>query len=54
MSSNAKTGQEPTHKLFAVKEGAEGKAFWTKIDAGWPHKDGKGLSFMFAIFSHFI
>ncbi|MGA2401979.1 MAG: hypothetical protein ABSG91_09750 [Syntrophobacteraceae bacterium] len=33
MTSNTKTGQKPTHEVFAVKNGAEGKAYWTKIGA---------------------
>lgn len=47
MSSDTKTGQKPTHELFAVKDGAEGKGFWTKIGAAWPHKDSKGFSLKF-------
>jgi hypothetical protein len=50
MTSNTKTGQKPTHALFAVKNGAEAKAFWTKIGAAWPHKDGKGFSLKFAFY----
>ena len=37
------TGQKPAHELFAVQDNAEGKSFWTKIGAAWPHKDGKGF-----------
>ncbi len=48
MTNTTNTGQKPTHELFAVKDGAESKkAFWTKIGAAWPHKDGKGLSLKF-------
>ena len=43
MSKHTETGQKPTHELFAVQDNAEGKAFWTKIGAAWPHKDGKGF-----------
>jgi len=51
MTSNTKTGQKPTHELFAVKDGAEGKkAFWTKIGAAWPHKDGNGFSLKFSFY----
>ena len=51
MTSNTKTGRKTTHELFAVKDGAEGKkAFWTKIGAAWPHKDGKGFSLKFAFY----
>jgi hypothetical protein len=44
MTSNTKTGRKPTYEVFAVKNGAEGKAVWMKIGAAWPHKDGKGFS----------
>jgi len=47
MKDDSKPKQKPTHELFAVKDGAEGKAFWTKIGAAWPHKDGKGFSLKF-------
>jgi hypothetical protein len=47
MSNDTKTGQKPTHELFAVKDGKEGKSFWTKIGAAWPHKDGNGFSLKF-------
>jgi len=48
MTDDSKPKQKPTHELFAVKDGAEGKAFWTKIGAAWPHKDGNGFSLKFA------
>lgn len=41
--SNDKTNRAPTHELFTLKDNAKGKAFWTKIGAAWPHKDGKGF-----------
>ena len=50
MTSNNKIGQKPTHEVFAVKNGTEGKAFWTKIGAAWPHKDGQGFSLKFAFY----
>ena len=49
--STTKTGQKPTHEVFAVKKGAEGeKAFWTKIGAAWPHKDGNGFALTLACY----
>lgn len=42
MNRNPK--QMPTHELFAVQKGNDGKAYWTKIGAAWPHEDGKGFS----------
>jgi hypothetical protein len=47
MTNTTKTGQKPTHEIFAVKDGTEGKSCWTKIGAAWPHKDGKGFSLKF-------
>ena len=37
---------KPTHFVYTVKEGKDGsdKGFWTKIGAGFLHKDGKGLN----------
>ncbi len=36
----------PTHEVFLVRKGIkEGdKAFWNKVGAAWPHKDGKGFN----------
>lgn len=38
----------PTHRLFNVMKGDEGKANWQEIGALWPHKDGKGFSLKLA------
>ena len=40
---------KPTYFAYAVTEregngGEEGRDFWTKIGAAWPHKDGKGFT----------
>lgn len=50
MTTNTKTGQKPTHEIFAVKDGEDGKAYWTKIGGAWPHKDGKGISLRIAFY----
>lgn len=36
----------PDYEVFIVKEfgGEEKKSKWTKIGAGWSHKDGDGLN----------
>jgi hypothetical protein len=47
MSNETKTGNMPTHDIFAVKDSADGKGFWTKIGAAWAHNDNKGLSLKF-------
>jgi hypothetical protein len=39
-TSNAKA---PTHDVFII-EGEGENAFWTKIGAGWPHADGRGVN----------
>lgn len=46
--SNDKPKQAPTHEIFAVETGSNGKAYWTKIGAAWPHEDGKGFSLKLA------
>ncbi|AWO92415.1 hypothetical protein [Bradyrhizobium diazoefficiens] len=30
------------HGVYVVE--GEGEAFWTRIGAAWPHKDGKGFN----------
>lgn len=47
MSNDTKTGQKPTHEIFAVKDVTDGKTVWTKIGAAWPHKDAGGFSLKF-------
>lgn len=34
--------KQPTHVLWLVSEGDRPR--WTKIGAGWRHRDGKGLT----------
>lgn len=38
--------KRPALELFAVtkSKNGEGKGFWQKIGAAWPHEDGKGFS----------
>ncbi len=42
MSKETKTKQ-PTHRVFAVKDG-ETKKIWTEIGAAWMHEDQGGLN----------
>lgn len=37
----------PTHAVFIV-EGEGETAFWTKIGAGWAHKNGDGINIQLA------
>lgn len=41
-SANA-SSKTPTHYAFQVRD-REGKAYFTKIGAVWPHRDEKGFS----------
>ena len=47
MFKSSQKGQKPSHELLAVKQTKDGKAYWTRIGAAWPHKDGKGFSLKF-------
>jgi hypothetical protein len=40
------TGNTPTHIAYQVREGKEGKGFWTRIGVAWQHKDGKGFNIL--------
>ena len=39
---------QANHEQFAHKDGAQGKTFWTRIEATRPHKDGRGFPLKFA------
>ena len=39
-----KTGNQPSHILYHVRQDTSGKGYWQKIGAGWPNEDGKGFS----------
>jgi hypothetical protein len=34
----------PTHIAYHVRNTEDGKSFWTRIGATWPHGDGKGFN----------
>jgi hypothetical protein len=43
-ADNKTAGKLPAYIAYQVLEG-EGRNFWTKIGAAWPHaKDGKGFT----------
>lgn len=51
MSDNAKTtadkpaaAKTPTHVAYQIRDTEDGKGFWTRIGAAWPHADGKGFN----------
>lgn len=41
--TQAAKANAPTHIAYQVREGAK-QNYWTRIGAGWTHKDGKGFS----------
>jgi hypothetical protein len=41
---NRQPAKRPTHRVYAVTERGEAKAFWTAIGAAWPHRDGQGYN----------
>jgi hypothetical protein len=47
MSNDTTTKLRPTHRIYSVTKGTEGKAVWTEIGAAWGHKDGKGFNLQF-------
>ena len=42
-TSNRPASNRPTHHLFVVDD-QNGKAFWTRVGAVWPNRDGKGFA----------
>jgi hypothetical protein len=47
MSNDTTTKVLPTHRIFSVMNGNEGKAVWTEIGAAWANKDGEGFNLVF-------
>lgn len=43
MSTTETQSKSPTHIAYQVRDGDK-KGFWTRIGAGWQHKDGKGFN----------
>jgi hypothetical protein len=40
----APAGKKPTHVVYHVRDTQDGKGFWTRIGAAWPHSDGQGFN----------
>ncbi|MGO9005300.1 MAG: hypothetical protein ACLQB4_05990 [Beijerinckiaceae bacterium] len=38
------TTSRPTHRVYAVRKGANDKGYWTEIGAAWAHQDSKGFN----------
>lgn len=46
-TTNSNTGTQskaPTHSAYQVRDGKNGKSFWTRIGAAWSHADGQGFN----------
>lgn len=43
--TNTQTASKtPSHVAYQVRDGKEGKSYWTRIGTAWQHADGKGFS----------
>ena len=40
--NDAASGRKPDYIAYNVTEGRDGKGFFNKVGAAWPHKDGQG------------
>lgn len=40
---NTPKGSKPDYAAYAVRDTRDGKGFWTRIGAAWPHRDGQGF-----------
>lgn len=38
------TAKAPTHIAYQVRDGKNGKSYWTRLGVAWPHADGKGFN----------
>lgn len=43
-NGNAQHGNAPSHIAYQVRDGREGKSFWTRIGVAWAHADGQGFN----------
>ncbi len=42
--SNDNDSKRPSHIAYQVREGEENKAYFNRIGAVWPHRDGEGFN----------
>ena len=40
----------PTHLVYTVEEGKDGKNYYTKLGIAWAHKTGKGMNVQLTAF----
>ena len=41
--SDEQNSKSPSHLAYQVSKGKEGQAYFNRIGAGFPHKDGNGI-----------
>ena len=44
MSTDVKSQNKPSHRVYAVVKRDGDASIWDEIGAVWPHKDGKGFN----------
>lgn len=46
MTDNTTTtpAKTPSHAAYHVREGKDGKSYWTRIGGAWAHADGAGFN----------
>jgi hypothetical protein len=43
-TTRTSTSKFPTHIAYHIRDGKDGKSFWTPIGSAWAHADGKGFN----------
>jgi len=43
-TNNNSTSKKPSHSAYQVRDGANGKSFWTRIGSAWAHADNNGFN----------
>jgi len=47
--TKAATKTPPSHVAYQVRDGSNGKSFWTRIGCAWAHNDGKGFNVLLEV-----
>ena len=43
-TQDAPAGKSPSHVAYQVRDGKDGKSYWTRIGSAWTNADGKGFN----------
>ena len=43
-TQNSPAGKTPSHIAYQVRDGKNGKSYWTRIGSAWSHNDGSGFN----------